>query len=157
VEIADDRLGRYARFREISTHGDPDSIVKFISWFLRKNTRPIDKAIYNITYKELQVILVRYGFSLVNPQGNYIDIVRVEKRRSFLGLLGEREVQTRVAQIGFPRWTAQVGKGTLRTIREATGLTHKRGIDSASFFRGLDPMQTLIATYHEPLMRLAER
>jgi death-on-curing protein len=106
---------------------------------------------------ELQVILNRYGFLLGNPHGNYIDIVRVEKRRSFLGLLGEREVQTKIGQIGFPRWTAQVGKGALKTVRETTGLTPKRGVDSASFFKGVDPMQTLITTYHEPLMRLAER
>jgi death-on-curing protein len=117
----------------------------------------LDKRNYNITYRELQIILSRYGYSLTNPQGNYIDIVRIEKRRVFLGLLGEREVQTRIAQIGFPRWTAPVGRGALKTVREATGLTEKRGVDSAAFFRGLDPMQTLITTYYDPLMRLAER
>jgi death-on-curing family protein len=157
VEIAENKLNRYARFKEFSSKGDPDSAIKFISWYLRKNTRQIDKYNYNVTYRELQVILGRYGFSLINPHGNYIDVVRTEKKGTFLGLFGTREVQTRVAQIGFPRWTAQVGKGALKTVREATGLTEKKGVDSASFFRGLDPMQTLITTYHEPLMRLAER
>lgn len=108
-------------FREISAQGDPDCIVRFPAWFLRKNTREIDKSIYNITYRELQEILKRYGFSLVNPRGNYIDLVRIERRRPFLGLLGEKIVQTRVASIGFPRWTAQVSKSDLKRVREATG------------------------------------
>jgi death-on-curing protein len=157
VEIAEDNLSRYARFKEFSSKGDPDSAIRFISWYLRKNTRQIDKYNYNITYRELQVILGKYGFSLTNPQGNYIDIVKSEKRGTFLGLFGTREVQIRVGKIGFPRWTAQVGKGALKTVRETTGLTEKKGVDSAAFFKGLDPMQTLITTYHGPLMRLAER
>jgi death-on-curing family protein len=157
VEVAENRLDRHARFREMAAKREPDADIKFISWYFRKHTRQFDKQNYNITYRELQVILSRYGYLLSNPQGNYIDIIRTEKRRAFLGLLGEREVQTRIAQIGFPRWTAQVGRGALKTVTEATGLTQKRGVDSAAFFRGVDPMQTLITTYHDPLMRLAER
>ena len=157
VEIAENKLTRYARFREIAAGGDPDPDIKFISWYLRKNTRRVDKTNYDITYRELQAILNRHGFSLANPHGNYVDIIRVEKRPTILGLFRTREVQTRVGQIGLPRWSAQVGRSTLKTVREVTGLTEKRGIDSASFFKGLDPMQTLITTYHGPLMRLAER
>lgn len=157
VEIADDKLERYARFKEMSSKGDLDSNVKFISWYLRKYTRKVDKYSYNITYRELQAILSRHGFLLANPQGNYIDVLRIEKRRSFLGLRGEREVHTRITKIGFPRWTAQVEKGLLKSVREATKLTPTYGVDSASFFRGVDPMQALITSYHEPLMRLSER
>jgi prophage maintenance system killer protein len=157
VEIAEDKLIRYARFRDISTDGDSDPAIKFISWYLRKNTRRIDKTNYNITYRELQSILNRYGFSLANHHGNYVDIIRMEKRPTILGLFRTRDVQTRLGQIGLPRWTAQVGRGALKTVREVTGLTERQGTDSASFFKGLDPMQTLITTYHEPLMRLAER
>jgi death-on-curing protein len=156
VEISENKLDR-PDFETFLLRATPDAAVKFISWYFRKHTRQLDKRNYNITYRELQIILSRYGYSLTNPQGNYIDIVRIEKRRVFLGLLGEREVQTRIAQIGFPRWTAPVGRGALKTVREATGLTEKRGVDSAAFFRGLDPMQTLITTYYDPLMRLAER
>ena len=157
VEIADDKLERYARYKEMFSTNDPDAAVRFISYYLRKNTRRIDKHIYNITYRELQAILNRSGFFLMNPQGNYINIVRVEHRKALFGLLGEREIRTQIGQIGFPRWSAQVGKGALKTVREVTGLDQKHGVDSAAFFRGLDPMQTLITSYHEPLMRLAER
>ncbi|MBY0361443.1 MAG: type II toxin-antitoxin system death-on-curing family toxin [Phreatobacter sp.] len=157
VEIADGLLEKYDRFKKLRKNGDPDPEVKYISWYLRNKTRRIDNRNYSITYRELKAILNRYEFSLSNPRGNYIDIVRLEKRRRLFGLGPEEIVERRIAQIGFPRWTAEVGKAAVKTVREATGLTHDRGIDSAVFFQGLDPMQTLIATYHEPLMRLAHR
>src|SRR5438874_3417926 len=61
VEIADDKLERYARFKAMSDKGDPDSNVKFVSWYFRKHTRKVDKYSYNITYRELQAILSRHG------------------------------------------------------------------------------------------------
>ena len=48
-----------------------------------------------------------------------------------------------------------VGKGAMKTVREKTGLTHKRGVDSATFFKDEDPIDCLIARYHEPLISLA--
>lgn len=158
VEIADNMLGRYARFAKMLKVRETDPEVKFISWYLRNHTRRIDKEYYAITYRELQTILNRHGFALSNPRGNHIDIVKISKRRRFFGVLGEMEtVEERVGQIGFPRWTAEVGKGAVKTVREITGLTYERGVDSAAFFQGLDPMQSLITTYHEPLMSLARR
>jgi death-on-curing family protein len=158
VEVANNALGKYARYKDLKKSGDLDSEVKFISWYLKKNTRRIDKNNYTITYRELQVILNAHGFNLANPNGNYIDIFRIEKRRPFLGFLGrEKEIQVRIRQIGFPRWTAEVDKGTLKTVRDVTQLTATNGVDSAVFFKGLDSMQTLITTYHQPLLRLAQR
>ena len=157
VEIADDKLERYARYNDFVSTNDPDAAVRFISHYLRKNTRKLDKKIHSVTYRELQAILNRFGFSLGNAQGNYINITRVERRKTFFGLLGEREVQIQIGQVGFPRWSAQVGKGALKSIREITRLDDKNGVDSAAFFKGLDPMQTLITSYNEPLLRLAER
>ena len=157
VEIADNLLGRYARFAKMLKIRESDPEIKFISWYFRNHTRRIDKEYYVITYRELQTILNRYGFTLSNPHGNHIDIVKFRKRRRYF-VLGELEtVEERVGRIGFPRWTAEVGKGAVKTVREVTGLTHERGVDSAAFFQGLDPIQSLITTYHEPLMNLARR
>jgi death-on-curing protein len=157
VDVADDALHKYARYSDLVARGDPDPEVKYISFYLRKNTREIDKKEYAVTYRELQSILHRYGFSLENPHGTHIDVVRVERKRKLFGLAGERIETTWLGQIGFPRWTAEVGKGAMRTVRDVTNLTSKNGVDSASFFHGLDPMQELITFYHAPLMRLAER
>lgn len=156
VEVANNDLGKYARYNYLKKSNDPDPEVKFICWYLKKNTRKIDKKNYPITYQELQVILNAHGFTLANPNGNYIDIFRIEKRRRFLGLLKEKEVQVRIRQIGFPRWTAEVDKRTLKTIRDVTQLTAAKGVDSAVFFKGFS-METLITTYHQPLLRLAQR
>jgi death-on-curing protein len=157
VEIADDQLEKYARYQQLKKEGTSDPEVRFISWYLRKNTRRIDKSSYDVTFRELQKILNRYGFALSNPRGNHIDIIQLKSKSRLFGLLGRRETEIRLGQIGFPRWTAQVNKAALKTVRQVTKLNHENGVDSASFFQGLDPMQSLIATYHDPLMRLAQR
>jgi death-on-curing family protein len=158
VEIAENELGKYARYVKYRKSGDHDPEISFISWFLRNNTRKIDRTLYRVTYKQLQTILHRYGYELANPSGNFIDIIQVEKvGRSLFGLVPEREVRTTVGRIGFPRWTEQVGQGAMKTVRQVTRTSYSDGIDSAAFFHGVDPMPSLIATYHAPLMRLAGR
>lgn len=157
VEVADDQLSRYARYNQLVKDGDPDPEVRFISWYLRNNTRKIERTSYSITYRELYTILNRFDFSLEFPSGNFISIVRKETRKRFL-LLGPTKVEFKViGQVGFPRWTAEVRSNALKHVREVTGLTAKSGFDSESFFRGVDPLQSLITTYHAPLMRLANR
>jgi len=94
---------------------------------------------------------------LENPRNNKIDVIKIEKRRRYILVGPYEEVHVRVTQIGFPRWTAQVSPDAIKAVRQATKLTHKDGVDSGAFFHGLDPMQTLITSYHEPLMRLAHR
>ena len=157
VEIADNQLGKYARYQKLKKDGHPDPEVAFISWYLRSHTRRIDTSHYGVTYRELQAILNRFGFALANPRHNHIDVVKTVKRSQLFGLLGEKTVEVRLGQIGFPRWSAEVGKGAIKTVRDVTGLTHDNGVDSAAFFQGLDPIQSLIATYNQPLMSLAHR
>lgn len=157
VEISDNLLSKYSRFRDLSKDGIGDAEVRFISHYLRNNTRRLDKVNYAITFRELRLILNRFGFDLKDPSGNHINVVKREKKKGFLGLGPVREVETRVCQIGFPRWTAEVGKAALKTVREATKLSAKDGVDSAAFFKGLDPMQSLIVTYNAPLLSLANR
>lgn len=157
VDVADNTLTKYSRYKELNTKSaDPE--VMYISWFLRNNTRKIDRTDYRVTYKQLQSILNRYGFDLSNPHNNYIDIVKREKRSKLLGFLGsERTVEIRLGQIGFPRWTAEVRQAAIKTVREKTHLTAKDGVDSAAFYQGVDSMQSLIGYYSQPLQNLAGR
>lgn len=157
VEIADNRLSKYARYKTLSKEED-DAEVLFIADFLKRNTRGIDKRHYTVTYHQLNQLLQRYGFELTNPSGNYIDVVRVEMKPKFLGVLGpEVRRQYRVTQIGFPGWKRQVNQGALKSVRKATGLTAENGYDSAVFYRSADPLEALIDLYSEPLRRLANR
>ncbi|TBF97419.1 type II toxin-antitoxin system death-on-curing family toxin [Rhizobium leguminosarum] len=157
VEISDNQLGRYSRYKDLSKDGMGDPEVRFIAHYLRSNTRRIDKVQYAITFRELKLILNRFGFDLKDPSGNHINVVKTEVRKTLLGFGPLREFETRVCQIGFPRWGAEVGKAALKTVREATALRAKDGVDSAAFFKGVDPMQSLIVTYNTPLLSLANR
>lgn len=157
VEVADNRLAKYARFRELSKE-EEDAEILFIADFLKRNTREIDRRSYTVTFHELNQILKRYGFEMVNQNKNFIDVVRVEKKPKYLGIIGPTvRKEYRLAQIGFPGWKRQVGKGALKSVREATGLTQQHGYDSQTFFQGADPLHTLIDMYSEPLRRLADR
>jgi death-on-curing protein len=112
---------------------------------------------YFITYRDLKRILNSYGYDLENEYKNYIDVVRVEEQSSGIFFRKKKTVKRRVAQIGFPGWTKQVHAGAIATVRKETGMTTDKGVDSQSFFNGVEPLQKLIAHYEEPLRRLAVR
>lgn len=157
VDVADNKLRRYSRFKELERSKDSDPEVRMISKFLRDNTRRIDGKKYAVTFRELQKILNRYGYHLENPVDNRIDVIRYEKRKKGIIFTKNVEEKVRLGRIGFPRWTAQVLHQDIKAVRQMTNLTHKDGVDSGAFFHGLDDVQSLITTYNEPLMRLAYR
>lgn len=156
VEVAERTLTKYRRMQDLLKRED-DADVLFIADYIKRNSRERDSRYYTITYNELDRRLRDFGYCLSNPHKNYIDICRKETYREF-GLFGKRhERLVMVAQVGFPSWKSQVGKGAIATIRRATKLTPEHGIDSATFYRGADPLNTLIAQYEAPLQRLAFR
>ena len=158
VLVADRKLNKYARYNELRRIKEPNPEMKFIAYYLKKNTRKIDKRNYIVTYRQLQNILKEFGFSLENPSKNYIDIVRIKQRRKIFNVAGPKEqVNVKVGQVGFPSWTAQVNQGAITTIRKVTKLTPEKGVDSATFFKKEDPINCLIAEYQEPLIALANR
>jgi len=156
VDIADNKLERYPRFRELQKKShDPE--VFFIADFLRRNTREIDKKSRTVTFHELNGILRLHGFELQNTSKNYVDVVRIESKRTLFGFGPTKLRETKIAQIGFPGWKSQVGRGAIKTVRDATGLTHDQGYDSRVFFDHADSLNLLINEYAEPLRRLAYR
>jgi len=158
VEIAENKLGKYRRYKEFVKNKREDPEVLFISDFLKRKSRNIDKRFYSVTYRELNNILHKYGYGLSNPKKNFIDIVRFDTKRKILGIVGKREtVEIKLGQIGFPGWKTQVGKGAINTVRKVTELLPEKGIDSETFFHGTDTMESLIDIYHAPLRRLADR
>lgn len=157
VDVAEDQLSKYNRYRDLLKSGDEDPEVKFISFWFKKRCRRLDKKKYTITYRELQKILNRYGYHLENPDGNYIDVISYKTEKTLFGFGKPKTIANRVLKIGFPRWTAQVFDETIKQVRQACNLSHKDGVDSGAFFHGLDPIQSLITTYNDPLMRLADR
>ncbi|MGX5714255.1 type II toxin-antitoxin system death-on-curing family toxin [Sphingopyxis terrae subsp. ummariensis] len=157
VQIAENNLIKYRRYHDLVKSGEPDPEVKFISKWLRDNTRKVDKRTYEITYRELKVILQRFDFELDNVGQNKIDIVKTRKVKKGIIFKKEIEETSKIGTIGFHSWGSKVPHGTVKQARKLTNLTHDDGYDSAAFFKGVDPMQQLIAGYREPLIRLADR
>ena len=156
VEVAERSLTKYRRMQDLLKRED-DADVLFIADYLKRNSRERDSRFYTITYNELDRRLRDFGYCLNDPRKNYIDICRIDVVREF-GLFGKkRQKLIAVTQVGFPSWKSQVGKGAISTIRKATKLTPEHGVDSASFYRGADPLNSLIAQYEGPLQRLAFR
>lgn len=156
VDIAEDKLRKYRRIQALEQKTD-DPEIYFIADYLRRHSRMLDKRYYTITYRELDTRLQEFGYCLSNPHKNFIDVCRIEKSRKLFGLGKEQIKLVRVAQIGFPGWKRQIGKGAISTVRKETGLVPEKGVDSESFYRGTDPLYSLIAIYSQPLERLAHR
>lgn len=102
VEIAEGAYKRRSRYKELSQI-TPDPEILYISWWLKKHTRPCDRRQYLITFRELKKILNRFGYDLENPFRNYIDVVQV-KQTPLLNLLkGQKEVRKKNWKIRFSR------------------------------------------------------
>jgi len=157
LAVASNSLSSYPAYSRFTRYNDPET--RFLAKFFRRNTRQIDKRYYCVTYHQINTILHRFGYSLANPKGGYIDIIREETRVKVTLLLKKEQVtqQTKVGQVGFPGWKSQVGKGAIGTIRKVTGLTAENGYDSQVFFHDLDPIPSLITTFYGPLRRLARK
>ncbi|WP_422003192.1 Fic family protein [Reyranella sp.] len=124
-----------------------DREVACISEFLRRNTRRTDKRFYVITFRELDRLLRKYNCHLQDPYRNYIDLYQTDRSGH----------SRRIMNVGFPGWTRPVDEAAIREIRRRLKLTDEYGVDSQSFFKGVEDLETLIASYQEPLRRLANR
>lgn len=122
--------GRHVQVEDVS--------AKFKTMFRERDNR----ISYVITYRELDNILRRHGFSLENAIGNYIDVMHGDRR---------------LVKIGFPGLSKEVGRKAIATVRKETGLTAENGFDAQVFFKGEDPLNVLIGQYEAPLRRLADR
>jgi death-on-curing protein len=132
VEVADHQLGKYARYKEYVKKEKSDPEVRFVSNFLRSNTRQMDRRYYTVTYWDLKRLLNKFDCDIDHPNGNYITILAT--RTVSCGIFrGSKKELVKVAQIGFPGWGKQVGQGALHTVRKACDLTPEFGIDSQVF------------------------
>ena len=86
-----------------------------------------------------------------------IDVIKVEKRTGLIALFSGSETRHRVGRVGYPGDTRQVSRGDIRKVRRMCHLMPDDGIDSQSFYHGVDDMASLIAEYQDNLRRLANR
>jgi len=147
------------RLREMKGLPDEDRTVYVVAEFLRKNTRYRDDSARTVTYSELNRALKKHGFELRNPNGNFINVVRIEpaKPAGFFGFGAKPEREIFLGQVGFPGWKDQIRGSALKTVRQATGLTTQNGCDTQVLFEDAEPLSSLISEYAEPLKRLANK
>jgi prophage maintenance system killer protein len=156
VKIAEGSLNTFSRARELAKKDD-DADVLFLADYLKRNSHARDNSYYTITFRELDRRLRDFGFCLHNPNGNYIDVSRIEEKRGILGFGQKKTKLVRLGQIGFPSWKTQVSRTAISKVRSATGLTPEKGVDSKSFFHGADALNSIIDEFSDPLRRLAFR
>ena len=116
VLVANRGLKKYPRFRLLQKKSsDPE--VEYLSHYLKKNTRKIDREQYIVTYRELQKILKRYDVWMENPHNNQIDIMHWEEvivpRKGIFGKERKTKEIRRACVLGFPGWNKQAGKGRI--------------------------------------------
>ncbi|HKV71411.1 MAG TPA: Fic family protein [Gemmatimonadales bacterium] len=157
VRTADHKLSEYSDYDRFVRKDDPE--VRFIAFFLKRRTRELDNRYYVITYRQLDNILNRFGARLDYPSANRIDVVRLTEgpRGGAVLSFGKKRIEERVTQIGFHDWGTEVARADIKHVRDALGLTAANNIDSAVFYEGIDPMESLIREYNAPLLRLAGR
>ena len=153
--IASNEIRNRKAFKPYSKFEDGE--IRFLAQYFQKNTRPIDKRYYVITYNELNKLLGGFGYSLNNPLGNSIDITRIEKRSSLFGWPIKRERDTKVGVIRFNGWTREVSNEEMRLLREYTGLTVKDGLDSQVAYEKDPPLSSLLNKYSSVLHLLAKK
>lgn len=142
VYLADNSLHLIDGYDEFQ--GSDDKDIRFMAEYFRKNSRDIDNRVYTITYRELDRKLGSFGYSLGDPDRNYIDIIRRSDGR-------------RVLKAGFPGWSRQVARGDMRRILDACDLTSNEGIDAQVFFHDEDPVFAFASEYRAQIKSLASR
>ncbi|TLS66494.1 hypothetical protein FEF65_10015 [Mariprofundus erugo] len=154
VRVAANELASYGRqYLVFSRTEDPE--VKFISDFVKRNTRRIDKNYYPLTYREFNARLSTYDCKLDDPSGGFISVYKqVVKTRFLRPSITEWK---KVYHIGFSGWTKQIRLKAVKETLKSLELTADKGIDSTVFFKGGEPLSYLIEEFEQPLMRLKDK
>jgi prophage maintenance system killer protein len=152
IRIAANELSKYSDYSDKSI--DPE--VHFVARFLHKNTRKTDKVEYKITYRELDRILKGFGYKLDNHDRDRIQVIKITREKSTFSR-SEKIIESSIGSISFRGWNRFVNMDLLRQIRRKLGLVPENGVDSKAFYKGYDPLYSLIIAYEEPLKRLSDK
>ena len=155
INVAANTLEKYPTYQLYKKY--PDAEVLFIADYLKDNTRRMEKKDYKVTYRQLDTILRRYKFGLVNSDRNQIEVVRYVEEP--VGFFGGKTITNpkRITSIGFPGWNRQVNVDAIRSVRKLTRLTIENGYDSESFFHDADSLPVLINEFQGLLKRLGNK
>ena len=134
-----------------------DEEVRAIKKWLEGRAERIRRGERQVTYRQLRSILEEHGYSLDNPKGNYIDIVKIEE--VIKGLFKRRTEYRKmhIGKIGYPSAGEFVPLKELKHARRLCRLTEECGVDSDSFYEQVDIIDSFINKYRTVLRRLAAK
>lgn len=131
-------------------------IYALASWIKKHKREPTKRGDRAMTFHDLDQTLRRHGYSLENPDGNRIDVMKhgTEKKHMW-----SRPTPTkrRIDSITFPGMKRVAGVGTVKHVREICHLTNIYGVDSEMFYEGASPIPQFIDRYRKILIGLANR
>ncbi|WP_405092606.1 Fic family protein [Micromonospora sp. NBC_01392] len=131
-----------------------DREVMEIAWWIKRNSRVIDKAERLIKWYRLRQILGSYGCILKHAKvGNRLNIERSVSGRRVLGITRTRKLDVQVA---YRNEGQEVERDTIRHIRRSLELDDEHGIDSEIFYGGASEPSEFILAYRKTLRRLAK-
>ncbi len=150
-----------ARGSRTRPHRDPDNEVAEIAEWIKDRLYRMQRGERQITYRQLRRILSSHGFALENPDGNYIDVVKIEQvteRKLFSTKF--TTVRKRIGNIAYPGENRILGLSLLKHVRRLCALTEADGFDSPGFYAPGDDENIIdgfITEYRTVLRRLARR
>jgi death-on-curing protein len=134
-------------------HSDRE-VEKIAAW-LRSRAERVSRGERQITYRELRRILNRFGYLLVRPKGNSIEIVRpVEETQ---GLFRRRTaiVEKHIDTIGWSGEDREMAISDVKKVRRICRLREEDGIDSNAFYDETAVIDSFVNSYRTLLRRLA--
>ena len=155
VRIAANEMYQYEEFNQFKEYGD-DATIRYISKFLRKNSRKTDYAFRAMTFEEFNRRLRQYGVWLAAPSGAYINVYKQDTKNILWGLI-KRQGRKRIAQIAFPGWKRQIDRSAFKKVMKEAGLTPGNGVDMKTFYEETTPEYKLMEEYFDILTRLKDR
>ncbi len=155
LNVASHKLVPKSRFRK--SHDQSDLEIEFMTAWVRKRIRRIEKGERTVTYTELEKILRHHNIFLDNHKNNYVDLVKHRKEKRKVGWFKSEEVTVVEKVANIPYWPGRtVGRNLIKSIRTQAGLTHKEGIDSALFYGTHATPDDFIQKYKRTLRLLAK-
>lgn len=154
LDVANHTIGLRESKRQKGVRRDPDEEVSALSRWITKHADKVTRDEKPITYKQLKQILNTFEYSMENPKGNAIDIVRrMTKKEGFLRR--EKVVSQHITAIPFPRDGKPVPSSVIKHVRRVCNLTEENGIDSTAFYDNTIVIDAFINRYRTILRRLA--
>lgn len=160
LDVAEHKFGHTKRKRTRNSLNRPDmddEIEEMAAW-VRKRSKKITKGEQQITYRELDRILRKFGFWLENPKNNVIDILKTQtKRVNRLFSHKEEKLEVHVATIPFPGMNRFVSIDQIKHIRKVCHLRTEDGVDKDAFYGDGAVIDSYINKYRNILDRLASK